>query len=293
MALHILAPVLFAAAATPAEAPAFAPAAERFEPGVVSSNYADIRLTLSPDGRAAMWFSRDRPGGAGGYDVWVSRRDGDAWSTPAPVPFNSPTRDFDPAFSADGRSVFFCSDRPGGAGGDDLYRVALDADGRFGDVEWLGADVNTAGNEWAPMLSPDGRTLLFSSDGHAGAGRMDLVTAQVTGSRFAPARPLAGAINTPDDEFDATLLDDGVTIVFTRAPDLRKDDVALFVSRRAANGEYEPGARLPPSVNTPGGDAFAPMLDWSRPHRLMFTTRRPVDSPDGTDLYVIEYAWKR
>jgi hypothetical protein len=37
-------------------------------------------------------------------------------------------------------------------------------------------------------------------------------------------------------------------------------------------------------VNTPGGDAFAPMLDWSRSHRLTFTTRRPVDSPDGADL---------
>ena len=138
-------------------------AVERFAPGEVSTSYSEVRLTLSPDGDTAVWFSRDRPGGAGGYDLWMSRRKAGRWSPPTPVPFNTTGRDFDPAFSADGRQLYFCSDRPGGAGGDDLYRVEVRGDA-FGEVEWLGPAVNSAGNEFAPMLSPDGERLLFSSD---------------------------------------------------------------------------------------------------------------------------------
>ncbi len=80
--------------------------AERFAPGVASTQYDEIRLTLSPDGKTALWFSRNRPGGPGGYDIWVSRNDGQRWRPATPVPFNTPGRDFDPAFSADGRVVY-------------------------------------------------------------------------------------------------------------------------------------------------------------------------------------------
>lgn len=53
--------------------------AERFAPGVASTQYDEIRLTLSPDGKTALWFSRNRPGGPGGYDIWVSHHDGQRW----------------------------------------------------------------------------------------------------------------------------------------------------------------------------------------------------------------------
>lgn len=164
--------------------------AELFAPGIASTDHAEIRLTISPDGRTALWFSRDRPGGPGGYDIWIARREGTEWAPATPVSFNSPGRDFDPAFSRDGRFVYFCSDRPGGIGKDDLYRVAVTATG-FGTPENLGPQVNSAASEYAPMLSPDGRRLLFSSDRPGGAGRHDLYTARSKGRGFAAAAPLA------------------------------------------------------------------------------------------------------
>ena len=256
---------------------------QEFAPGIVSSEYSDIRLTISPDGRSALWFSRNRPGGPGGYDIWMSRQVGGAWQPPQPAPFDSPTRDFDPAFSADGRFVYFASDRPGGAGGDDLYRVAVTKTG-FGAVEHLGNDVNTPRNEWAPMLAPDGKTLLFSSNGHGGAGRMDLFTARQSHGRFTNVQALRGAIDTPADEFDATFLRDGVTIVFTRSDNLENDPVALWISSRI-DGAYEHGTRLADEINTPDSNTYAPMLDWSDPDNVTFATRRPADSPRGADLY--------
>jgi TolB protein len=258
---------------------------ERFAPGLASTTYSDIRLTISPDGRTALWFSRDRPGGAGGYDIWMARRTPDGWGPAAPVPFNTPGREFDPAFSADGRTVFFCSDRPGGAGGDDLYRVAFD-DGRFGAVDSLGPAVNSAGDEFAPMLARDGRRLLFSSDRPGGQGGHDLYVALREPSGFAPARALTGGINTAANEFDAAFLGDDRTIVFARAMDFATGRVDLFVSS-GEGGVHGPGERLPEPVNHPDQDTYGAMIDWSAPDRLLISARR--EAGQGMDLYSVGY----
>jgi TolB protein len=258
-----------------------------FAPGIASTAYSDVRLTLSPDARLALWFSRNRPGGTGGYDIWMARRGPSGWEPAAPVPFNSSARDFDPAFSADGRYVYFCSDRPGGAGGDDIYRIAVSR-GRFGTPELLGREVNSPGNEWAPMLSPDSSVLLFSSNGRGGAGRMDLFTARRRAAGFDAATALPGEINSSADEFDAAFLADGTTVVFSRAQDLATDVVNLFHARRESYG-YGTGAALTDRVNTPGKSTYGPMLDWSQPNQLTFTGSRAEAAAGGADLYVVRY----
>lgn len=256
-----------------------------FAPGIATTGYSEVRLTLSPDGRTALWFSRDRPGGPGGYDIWMARLVDGAWGPATPVSFNTPGRDFDPAFSADGRHVYFCSDRPGGQGGDDIWRVEVRGHG-FGAARNLGSEVNSVRNEFAPMPSPDGRTLLFSSDRPGGRGRHDLFAARLRGVVFTGAVRLPGAVNTASDEFDATFLEDGETIVFSRAPDMAIDRVDLFVTGRGPNG-YGAGTLLPSSVNDAITDTYGPMLDWSRPGRLTFSGRRAGAA--SMELYVVGY----
>lgn len=283
----MMASLLALALSLPAAAPAIeiVGEAERFAPGIASTDHSEIRLTISPDGRTALWFSRDRPGGPGGYDIWMARRTETGWSAATPVPFNSPGRDFDPAFSRDGRFVYFCSDRPGGIGKDDLYRVAVTPAG-FGAPQNLGAAVNSASDEYAPMLSPDGRLLLFSSDRPGGAGRHDLYSARAKGRGFAPAAPLAGAINSAADEFDATFLSDNRTIVFARAPSMQDDRIDLFAAAETGAG-YDAGTPLPATVNDAVGNSYGPMLDWSAPNRLTFSARR--GGAASMDLYRIAY----
>ncbi|MFT5094482.1 MAG: hypothetical protein ACI93T_003322, partial [Porticoccaceae bacterium] len=79
---------------------------------VLNSEFDDLGPVLSQDGRE-LYFYSNRPGGAGGSDIYVSRRDGNAWSAPQNVgdSVNSSADEFDPAPVPDGRSLFFASNR--------------------------------------------------------------------------------------------------------------------------------------------------------------------------------------
>ena len=93
--------------------------------GVVSTPHTEVRATISPDGQRIVWGSTDRPGGAGGWDLWEARLRDKRWQDPRPLALNSADNDFDPVFSADGRWLYFFSNRTGGRGGDDLYRAPV------------------------------------------------------------------------------------------------------------------------------------------------------------------------
>jgi len=99
-----------------------------FQPptSVLELNTAQFDLTPSirHDGLEIV-FASDRPGGAGGRDLWSATRssvDG-TWSTPVNlgVVVNSASGENFPSLSADRTSLFFSSDRPGGFGSTDLY----------------------------------------------------------------------------------------------------------------------------------------------------------------------------
>jgi TolB protein len=264
-------------------------AAELVGPGVVSSEHSEIRLAASPDGTTLLWGSTDRKGGPGGWDIWMSRRSGESWSAPVAVSFDSAANDFDPAYSADGKWVYFFSNRPGGFGGDDIYRAAVVGDG-FGPAEHLGPAVNTAGDEWAPSPSPDGSQLMFASN-KPGA-KHDLYVAQARGDGFASAELLPGAVNTPADEFDATFLLDGSSIVFSRSSDVENDPIELYFAARGPAG-YEAATKLPASVNVAGGYTLGPSIDGRDRSVLYFSSKRPEASAGKLDVYRVHYVLGR
>ena len=84
----------------------------------LNSKFQETAPTLSGDGKL-LFFSSDRPGGRGGSDIWVSKWDGAeyAWSLPLTERVNSPFDEIDPAFSPDGLTLYFASNRPHAAVG--------------------------------------------------------------------------------------------------------------------------------------------------------------------------------
>jgi hypothetical protein len=259
-------------------------------PGRVSTRYSEVRLAVAPDGGTELWGSVDRPGGPGGWDIWMVRRERGRWSAPMPVSFDTPANEFDPAFSADGRIVWFFSNRPGGLGGDDIWSVSFDAaNGRFGTPHNAGPSINSAGDEWAPSPSADGNQLLFSTNGRGGAGRHDLFLARRRDGAWQAAVPLPGEVDTAQDEFDATFVDDGRVLVYTRAPDVDNDPAELWSAVRDADGGYHQPQRMDGRVNAGGGWAMGPATDPRRPGVLLFSGKQPALSRGRSDIYEIRF----
>ena len=103
----------------------------------------------------------------------------------------------DPFISADGNTLIFSSDMPGGYGGMDLY-ISHFTNGQWSTPVNLGEDVNTPGNEISPMLS--GEKLYFASNHHKGFGGYDLFSAQRLEDAWIMVNNLGEEINTPADE---------------------------------------------------------------------------------------------
>ncbi len=253
--------------------PPFTGPAEVWLPGIVSTEASEIKPAFSPRGDRLLWGSTNRRGGAGGWDIWETVRSGSGWGAPRPVTFNSPANDFDPCFAADGTGVYFFSNRPGGMGGDDLYFAPFDAArGTYGAAVNLGPGVNSPGDEWAPLACPDGQRLIFSSNGHGGRGGQDLFVAHRVDGRWQATEPLPGAVNGAGDDFDAALLHDGRTLVFTRKAQ-GAEGCDLYVAELGAAGYAEP-RRLGPEINGAGGWNLGPAVNPREPGRLYFSSDR-------------------
>lgn len=120
---------------------------------------------------------------------------------------NSPGDEYGVTVAADGVTIYFDSDGLPGLGGKDLYTSTFD--GSVWDTALnLGFDVNTTQREYAPAISPDGQTLMFTSEGwniHMATGGAGAWGARV---------PIPGAVNTADQEWAPRFVDD-TTIMFT------------------------------------------------------------------------------
>ena len=96
-------------------------------------------------------------------------------------PITSKFNETHAALSPDGKTLYFTSDRPGGHGGLDIYKSTQDHRGRWGDPVNLGPRVNTELDEETPFLTPDGRYLFFSSQGHSSMGGFDIFYVDLNG----------------------------------------------------------------------------------------------------------------
>ncbi|HEY7638875.1 MAG TPA: hypothetical protein VH814_04040 [Steroidobacteraceae bacterium] len=262
--------------------------AQLWQPDLVSTDKSEVRITFSPDGQRMLWGAIGWTGGAGGWDIYESERTSGGWSAPRVVSFDSSANDFDPSFAPDGSGVYFFSNRDGGFGKDDIYFAPFDAStGRYGPAANLGKEINTAGDEWAPVVSPDGERLMFASDGHGGRGKHDLFVAHRSGKTWGRSEGL-DALNTPDEDFDASFLRDGRSVVYSSGK-FEDDSVVLYVAE-FRNDRYAPRERLPAAVNSQkqGAWTFGPSISAHDPGALYFTSQHR-QARGRADIYRIEY----
>ena len=123
------------------------------------------------------------------------------WTNVTPLPFTSNAYSTEhPALSKDEKTLYFASDMPGTLGSFDIYKVAINDDGTYGEPENLGSTVNTKHREQFPFVS-NYDVLYFSSIGHQGYGGLDVFRSNMVNGNFDKPVNLGRSINSSLDDF--------------------------------------------------------------------------------------------
>ncbi len=155
----------------------------------------DATVGLSADGQHLLVYIEENEG-----DIYESNMLGNAWSKPKNLGarINTKFHESSACYSPDGKYLYFVSDRPGGRGGRDIYRLELDV---RAPAENLGTVINSPYDEEGVFMHPDGKTLYFSSKGHNSIGGYDIFkSTRNEKGQWSEPENLGWPINTPDDD---------------------------------------------------------------------------------------------
>lgn len=153
----------------------------------------------------------------GACDLLMAYRTDSFWTVPESFGGTINTTDYEgmPCLSADNKTLFFISNKKGGYGGMDIWMSHF-KDGLWQEPINLGPKINTAGNEFAPFLHPDGKHFYFSSDGHLGFGGLDLFMANwLQDTVWSYPRNLGLPINTAFDDMSIFVFQNGNAAYFS------------------------------------------------------------------------------
>jgi outer membrane protein OmpA-like peptidoglycan-associated protein len=156
-------------------------------------------IGMSPDGQQLFVYKN-----VNGGDIYYSNMEGETWSALYPLSsnINSTSLETNVSISVDGNTIYFVSDRKEGSfGGRDIWRSVRLPNGEWSLPTNLGPTINTAEDEDAPFIHPDGVTMFFSSKGHKNMGGFDVFrTTKISDGKWSEPENLRAPINTPDDD---------------------------------------------------------------------------------------------
>jgi outer membrane protein OmpA-like peptidoglycan-associated protein/tetratricopeptide (TPR) repeat protein len=185
----------------------------------VNTDMDEGAQAVSPDGSWLVFTACGRrdDGSQGRCDIYWSQQKNTGWTKPMPFTSTINSKDWEaqPCISADGKTLIFASDRPGGQGGADLWYSTRQSSGKWTQPQNMGPTINTAGNEECPFFHPDGLTLYFSSDGHPGMGDFDFYfTRKNPDGAWGSPQSLGYPINTKAQEKSLVVSLNGRTAYF-------------------------------------------------------------------------------
>lgn len=183
----------------------------------INSNGHDATSTISPDGRQLFIYKASSESGG---DIYVSNKAGNDWTVPTKLPGDINRADSwegSVAITPDGRTMYFASDRLGGFGGKDIYRAKLLGDSIWGDIQNLGANINTFQDDDAPYLSENGYKMYFGSRGFNSMGGYDIFWSELgpDGTSWQLAQNMGVPVNSTADDLYYQPLKDGSKAVYS------------------------------------------------------------------------------
>lgn len=185
--------------------------AKIFETPVIKKDGEQEVIGLSGSGDVMLFYYTNFKGVG---DIYISDNDkGKSFKTPEKLSdnINSSAEEIAACINNDGSLLYFASNRAGGLGGTDLYMSIRLPNGSWGPAQNLGPEINTLFNEDFPNISPDGKTLFFSSNGHTTMGGYDIFKAEkdVVTKKFSNPKNMGYPVNTPEDDYNFRMASNG------------------------------------------------------------------------------------
>lgn len=186
--------------------------------GPLNTNTHDATVGLAPDGSSMIVYHTSQDLVAG--DLYETRMHAGKWQAPQLMTDKINSKHHEPSASIapGGDEIYFTSDRPGGYGGRDLYRIRRLPNGEWSLPLNLGPKINTPYDEDAPFMHSDGITLFFSSKGHNTMGGYDIFKASLIDpdmNGWGSPENMGYPLNTVNDDIYFCLSEDGYTGYFS------------------------------------------------------------------------------
>jgi len=277
----------------------------------INGSRNDLSPCLSTDG-LSLFFSSDRGGGSGSFDLWVAERENTnaEWGAPRNLgaTVNSAAIDIEPCISYDGLELYFESRRPGSIGGGDIWVTTRETtDNDWGVPVNLGNALNSGGGDGPGSISPDGLELHFYSS--RVGGNMDLYVTRRTAKSDAWGLPvnLGAVVNTSAHEWCPVVSTDGLLLLFARGPQTTFD--IWMATRTTVLDTWSDPTRLAEPLNGSHADAafitasgLEMFIDSDRQggHGSLDIWRAPIipvtdfsgdGAVDGRDVLVMTNSW--
>ena len=239
-----------------------------FGENAISTFINERDFAVSPDGNE-MFFTISTPRSSFQTIVYCKKEKEGTWSQPEVAPFAGTYSDLEPAFSVDGNTMYFSSNRPvsGDAPKDfDIWKVSR-VGSAWGKPENIGSPVNTTADEFYPSITKNG-SLYYTAAYDGGVGKEDIYVSVLSGNGYQKPVPLDTAVNSRFYEFNAFVAPDERYILFTSYG--RKDDAGggdLYISVKDSAGKWQPAKNLK--------ELNSRQLDYC-----------PYVSPDGKTLFI-------
>jgi Tol biopolymer transport system component len=250
-------------------------------PTVNSSSY-DEAPSISSDG-LTLYFGSWRSGGHGNNDLWVTRRltINDPWETPENLgsAVNTSVRDGGPRISADGLSLYFNSNRPGGyepsPWGDIWVTQRATTSDPWGTPVNLGPIINSPSHAFAASISYDGLSLFFGSNRAGGSGNEDIwvTTRSTITDPWEEPINLGTTVNSSAHDADPSISSDGLALFFS--------DYAMALYRPGGYGNADLWITTRPSVS----DSWGKPVNLGMAINTSYHDFAPSISADGSTIF--------
>ena len=231
----------------------------------INTKYPEY-VPLIPADESVLYFTSRRMGSTGNLtdawgnyyeDVYVSKNKDGKWSEVENIgpPVNTKTHDACVALSADAQQMLIYRTSSDGLSGD-LYSTEATTKG-WSNPEKLGPQINTEYKEVSACFSPDGNTIIFSSDKPEGAGGKDLYrVVKLPNGKWSLATNLGNVINTKYDEDAPFISADGSILYFSSKGHETMGEYDIFKSQIKDDGTFGETEDIGYPVNTVGDDIF-------------------------------------